>query len=143
MSGAGQTIAVIESLIETQYIVGSTLTGQVRKTAPYLWVLSVGHASPVWRIIFVVSMKFLENVFNPGCANLVDGAVAVSYPVDITVHYFALYFVSFFMMSKNVTRVVTYKQGYRHTLRICNYCCFSTAAGVKRTCFYISLYLLC
>ena len=47
------------------------------------------------------------------------------------------------MMSKNVTRVLTYKQGYRHTLRICNNYCSSAATVVKRTRFNVTLYVLC
>ena len=69
MTGAGQTFAVIESLIETQYIVGPTHLGQVGKTAPYLWVLSMEHGSQSDTLNFVVAVKSLENVCSPGYAN--------------------------------------------------------------------------
>jgi len=76
-----------------EHSVGPTRIGQVGKTAPHLWVLSEGHASQSGAFNFVVALKFLENVYNPGYANIIDVTVAVSCPLDIT--YFALYFVLF------------------------------------------------
>ena len=70
MTGTGQTFTVIESLIETEYSVGSTPLGQVGKTAPCLWVLSLEHASQFGALNFMVALKFLENACNPGYANL-------------------------------------------------------------------------
>jgi len=34
-------------------------------------------------------------------------------------------------------------QGYKHTLRICNTCCFSTATMAARTRLNVTLYLQC
>jgi hypothetical protein len=94
-----------------EYGVVPTRIGQVGKTAPHLWVLSVGHASESGALNFVVALKFLENAYNPGYANIIDVTVAVSCPVDIIVHIIHLLGIVF-MMSKNVTHVLTFKQGY-------------------------------
>jgi hypothetical protein len=124
-----------------EYGVGPTRIGQVGKTAPHLWVLSVGHALESGALNFVVALNFLENAYNPGYANIIDVTVAVSCPVNIIVHIIHLFCIVF--MSKNVTHVLIFKQGYRHTFRICNNCCFSTATVVKRTRLNITLYALC
>jgi len=89
-----------------EYSVWSTRISQVGKTAPYLWVLSAGHASQSGALNFVVALKFLENACNPGYANIIDVAVAVSCPVDIvhTIHLLRPLRCIAFMMSKNVTR---------------------------------------
>jgi len=75
----------------------------------------------------------------------VDVVVALSCSVDITLHIIHLFRLSlpiFVMMSKNVICVLTYKQGHRHTLRICNNYCSSTATVVKGTRLNITLYVL-
>ena len=135
-----------DSLIETEYSFGPTRIGQAGKTAPYLWVLSVEHASQSGALNFVVALKCLENVCNPGYANLIDVAVTISCPVDIIVHIIHLLrplFCIVYMLSTSVTRVLTYKQGYRDTLGICNNYCSSTATLVKRTRLNITLYVVC